>query len=243
MGRIRTIKPELPQDERVGRVSREARLCWLLCFTLADDEGRFRAHPSLLAGTLYPYDGLKPSTVAGWMDELGEAGLLIRYQDTDGQEYAEIHNWRKHQFIPHPANSRLPASPASSHENLGEPRRTTEVLSGSQSRAGARIPGPRSISLPDPRDRDRALRFTEVWNLNCAPLPTMRKAPVRRDPLSLVAGCMAGFDDDEGALAAAIRRAALEPFYREHAYGFETFCRKADRFTADPVTPTERREP
>jgi hypothetical protein len=37
MPRIRSVKPDLPQDERVGRVSREDRLCWLLCFTVADD--------------------------------------------------------------------------------------------------------------------------------------------------------------------------------------------------------------
>ena len=121
MSRIRSIKPELPQDERVGAVSREARLCWLLCFTLADDEGRFRAHPALIAGQCFPYDGLSPTVTDGWMDELGAAKLLYRYT-VDGQEYAVIGNWTKHQKIDHPVASRLP-SPES-----GVPRESSRIL-------------------------------------------------------------------------------------------------------------------
>ena len=43
MGRIRTIKPEFPQSESMGRVSRDARLTFILLWTMADDAGRLRS--------------------------------------------------------------------------------------------------------------------------------------------------------------------------------------------------------
>ncbi|MGA7311230.1 MAG: hypothetical protein WBX05_20000, partial [Pseudolabrys sp.] len=56
MGRIRTIKPEFPESERTGTLSRDARLLFLQLFTVVDDAGRARAHRAYLVGKLYPYD-------------------------------------------------------------------------------------------------------------------------------------------------------------------------------------------
>lgn len=164
MSRIRTIKPELPGDERVGKVSRDARLLWVMCFTLADDEGRFRAHPALLAGSCFPYDGLTPDEVTGWMNELVVAGLLDRYE-SDGQLYACIPNWSKHQRIDHPTPSKLPAPPEV--EILGLPEYDSEKIAKSSrglakdraSRASSPIPSIPIPSIPGPRTpRSRARR-------------------------------------------------------------------------------------
>lgn len=146
MARIRSIKPELPQDERVGSVSREARLCWLMCFTLADDDGRFRAHPALIASQCFPYDGLSPSTVDGWLDELAAAKLLCRYT-ADGQEYAALGNWKKHQKIDHPLDSRLP-SPENGvpHESSRILARASEVVATDKDREWSGL-GEEGISI------------------------------------------------------------------------------------------------
>src|SRR5437899_1036987 len=50
MGRIRSIKPEAPQSESLGRVSRDARLLFFMLFTVVDDDGRCRASPE------WPFD-------------------------------------------------------------------------------------------------------------------------------------------------------------------------------------------
>ncbi len=42
MARIRSIKPEFPQSESMGNVSRDARLTFIQLWTLADDSGRLR---------------------------------------------------------------------------------------------------------------------------------------------------------------------------------------------------------
>lgn len=106
--RIRTFKPEAWQDERVGGVSRDARLLWVVLITLADDEGRFRALPSLILGHGFPYDTDAPRKIDGWLSELDAAGL-VRFYEFDGVPYGVFPKWTDHQRINRPAHSVLPA--------------------------------------------------------------------------------------------------------------------------------------
>lgn len=120
MPRIRTIKPEFPQSESVGRLSREARLLFLLLFTLVDDAGRTRAASRLLASLLYPYDSDATSLIDGWLEELEAADAVRRYQ-AKGSTYLEIINWSVHQKIDRPSKSRLPSFDEGSRK-LAKPR-------------------------------------------------------------------------------------------------------------------------
>jgi hypothetical protein len=70
VARIRTIKPEFPQSESMGNVSRDARLLFVLLWTLCDDSGRTRAASRMLASLLYPYDDDAPGLIDGWLGEL-----------------------------------------------------------------------------------------------------------------------------------------------------------------------------
>jgi hypothetical protein len=112
MGRIRTIKPEFPHSETTGELSRDARLLFILIWTIADDEGRARASSRLLASLLFPYDDDAPSLIAGWLNELEEFKCIQRYT-VDDDQYLEVTNWLKHQKIDHPTRSKLPPN---SHE-------------------------------------------------------------------------------------------------------------------------------
>lgn len=105
---IRTIKADLRRDEHLGGVSRDARYLFVLLITYADDHGRFRAHPALLASELYPYDDdAGRREVEQWLDELCEAGRVRKYT-SGGQEYGYIVNWAKHQRVDNAARSELP---------------------------------------------------------------------------------------------------------------------------------------
>jgi hypothetical protein len=108
MGRIRTIKPEFPQSENMGRISRDARLLFILLWTVVDDEGRTRAASRMLASLLFPYDDDAPRLIEGWMAELAGVNCIRQYV-IDGSHYLEIQNWLKHQKIDHPTSSKLPA--------------------------------------------------------------------------------------------------------------------------------------
>ena len=105
--RIRSIKPEFPQSESMGRVSREARYCFILLWTIADDEGRLRASSRMLASLLYPYDTDAVDNIDGWLEALEREGCVRRYT-IGGTTYLEITNWLKHQKIDRPSKSRLP---------------------------------------------------------------------------------------------------------------------------------------
>ena len=107
MGRIRCIKPEFPQSESVGRLSRDARLLFIQLWTIVDDEGRARAASRMLASLLYPYDDDASSLIDGWLDELVQCGMVQVYE-VDSSRYLETANWLKHQKIDHPTKSRLP---------------------------------------------------------------------------------------------------------------------------------------
>ena len=107
MARIRTIKPEFPQSETIGRLSRDARLLFIQLWTVADDSGRARGNSRVLASLLYPYDDDAKALMPAWLDELERAGCIQRYS-VDGDTYLEVCNWLKHQKIDRPSASKLP---------------------------------------------------------------------------------------------------------------------------------------
>lgn len=107
MARIRTIKPEFPQSESTGRLSRDARLLFVQLWTIVDDAGRTRAASRMLASLLYPYDDDAPNLIDGWLDELVAEGCVELYE-VDGATYLEITNFLKHQKIDRPSKSKLP---------------------------------------------------------------------------------------------------------------------------------------
>jgi hypothetical protein len=143
MGRIRTIKPEFPQSESVGKLSRDARLLFIQLWTIADDEGRCRAASRMLASLLYPYDDDVSRLIDGWLDELEKNGQVRRYE-VDGSTYLEIVKWLDHQKIDRPSKSKMPAFAGSpralatisevSETDLGPRKRTKDSLGRSLTR-------------------------------------------------------------------------------------------------------------
>lgn len=120
MARIRTIKPEFPQSESMGRVGREARLCFVLLWTLADDAGRLRGNSRMLASLLYPYDDDAKELIDGWLSELSTEGCIARYE-VEKTSYIQITAWLDHQKIDKPSASKLPEQTTNSRK-LAKPR-------------------------------------------------------------------------------------------------------------------------
>lgn len=119
MARIRSIKPEFPQSESMGNVSRDARLTFIMLWTLADDEGRLRGNSRMLASLLFPYDDDAPSLIDTWLGELEKEQCIQRYK-IEGQNYIQLCNWLNHQKIDHPSKSKIPpfAKPRESSRKL-----------------------------------------------------------------------------------------------------------------------------
>ncbi|MFA9439428.1 hypothetical protein ACDA63_07305 [Uliginosibacterium sp. sgz301328] len=113
MARIRSIKPEFPQSESMGNVSRDARLTFIELWTLADDEGRLRGNSRMLASLLFPYDDDAPALIDTWLNELEREECIVRYK-IGNQSYLQICNWLIHQKIDKPSKSKLPCPDDSS---------------------------------------------------------------------------------------------------------------------------------
>lgn len=107
MARIRSIKPEITQDAKLASLSRECRYHFVLLWTVADDEGYFRASPRLLFGQLYPHDAdMNEGRVAEMNGALAKLGVLELRASNDGP-IGWLVNWSKHQKIDRPSKSYL----------------------------------------------------------------------------------------------------------------------------------------
>lgn len=105
--RIRTVKPEITENQKLAKCSMHARLAFVYLITNADDEGRMRGNAVMLARTLFPYDDDAQVLMDGWIRELETIESIRRYQ-FDGSDYLEIINWKSHQRIEKPKLSKLP---------------------------------------------------------------------------------------------------------------------------------------
>lgn len=106
MARIRSIKPELLEDERTARLSHVEWRLFVSLLLLADDYGNLRAAPERILGAAL-WAHLRED-VARILDSLVAASLLILY-DVAGQRYAHINGWDKHQKVDHPGKPLCPA--------------------------------------------------------------------------------------------------------------------------------------
>lgn len=119
--RIRTVKPELWQDERFVEVSYAARLLYIGLITQADDEGRQSANPSLLRARVFPFDAPDLDTIETWLTELAGADLIERWH-VDGRDYLRLTTWADDQRVDRPTPSKVPPPPGSSADPREDPR-------------------------------------------------------------------------------------------------------------------------
>lgn len=142
MARIRTIKPEFPHSESMGRVSRESRLCFVLLWTIADDSGRLRGNSRMLASLLYPYDDDAKNKIDSWLGQLSKEGCIVRYE-VEGTSYIQIENWSSHQKIDKPSPSKIPPFDESSRTfaNPREASATDQDQGMDQGREGNGVEG------------------------------------------------------------------------------------------------------
>lgn len=103
-GRIRTIKPEILEDEKTLDLSDLAWRLFVSSWVLADDQGDFRASVRSLSIAAL---GGRIEGVEGAVEELLVAGLWIAYR-VRGTIYARNTNWVRHQRVDNAGKPRVP---------------------------------------------------------------------------------------------------------------------------------------
>lgn len=106
MPRIRTIKPEFWQDEKLARLDDTTRLVFLGIISMADDAGRLVDSPRMIDAFIWPYDDDRTSRPH--LDALVNLGRIERYESASGQRLIQIVNWDRHQRVQNPNKYTLP---------------------------------------------------------------------------------------------------------------------------------------
>lgn len=99
MARIRTIKPEFWEDEKIAKLPMACRLFYIGVWNFADDQGVFRGNPAILKSRIFPYDEtLRVSEISKWLDALVEARMIIPVS-YNNESYFIIRTFHNHQII------------------------------------------------------------------------------------------------------------------------------------------------
>lgn len=157
MARIRTIKPEFPQSESMGRVSRDARLLFIMLWTIADDFGRARASSRMLASLLFPYDDDAVLKIPEWLMEL-ERQNCVKVYAVDGNAYLQVLKWSDHQKVDNPSKSRFPEMPTLAKRSTRLARKPEKVATASD-----------EISLDQGPRTKEGTKDLSVTNVTAAP--------------------------------------------------------------------------
>ena len=146
--RIRTIKPEILDDDKTASLSHVAWRLFVSALSLSDDHGNLRAGVTYLSGQVFhSCQDTDPDTVRAAVAELAEVGLWTVY-NVRGQTYAHIRGWSKHQRIdnagkpkvpgPNEADGTDPISAEAKNKVRGESRRVAANLRESRRFAAVR---------------------------------------------------------------------------------------------------------
>lgn len=110
MPRNRMIKTEFWDDEKLSKVSMEARLIFIGLWNFSDDYGVVKGDPRWLKNHVLPYeDSVSPQKFARWLSEL--ENIFIFGFESACEKYYFIKNFQKHQTINRPSQTRNPEPP------------------------------------------------------------------------------------------------------------------------------------
>lgn len=136
MPRIRTLKPEIVEDERTAALSDGAFRLLVSLIVLADDYGNTRGEDWWIRSRVWGARGESPR-VAEILREVAEAGLVTIYSVRE-QTYLHLCGWEKHQRVDNRGKQVIPPPDDNDSKlvdvfaaNLGDSPRTSANLGDS----------------------------------------------------------------------------------------------------------------
>ena len=160
MGRIRSIKPELPLDEELAELGFAARYFFINLWCQCDKAGRCEDRPKKLQAQILPWDKIDAEKL---LSELCPK-FIVRYQ-IDGRRFIQVRTWEKNQRpLPQEKESVIPPATEKDLEyNKGNTKVIPRTLwkgvigSGRESLEGEREGGgSRRIFIPPSLEEVRA---------------------------------------------------------------------------------------
>lgn len=88
----RMIDPAFWRSETMVQLTKEQRLLFLGLISNADDQGRLRAHPSLIRSDVFPFEDDPLDKIEADIQAIAATGSILVYE-IDGLSYIQIVNW------------------------------------------------------------------------------------------------------------------------------------------------------
>ncbi len=181
-GRIRSIKPEILDDEVVAALPHLEFRLFVSMFVMADDYGNLGGVAARVKGTALWGATDSVDRVKAALEHMAEVGLIEIYR-VRGQAFIHLSGWAKHQKVDKPGKPIYPGpdqadssgyddsresreSPDVPREGLApdldhDQRPTTGTNDGTEPRSARKSKGPKPrlqppLFDPDPTDADRA---------------------------------------------------------------------------------------
>ena len=101
MPRIRTVKPEFWDDEKLAKLSRDQRLLYIGLWNFADDIGVISGNPLWIKSRIFPYDQIQVQQFEGWMNDLVKHGFISQFS-YNAEDFYYLPNLTRHQVISRP---------------------------------------------------------------------------------------------------------------------------------------------
>lgn len=248
--RIRSLKPELIEDEKVAPLSDSAFRLFVSMITLADDWGNVRADARWLQSQIW-WAYSEPPNVLALLVELTKAHLIEPY-GVRGGTYAHLRGWEKHQRIDNAGKNKVPLPNDADAltidvESIGDWKLSPRLAEN------LREPGQRLLSSP--LDMDRKGEDMDMEAAAGSPLARPKRSP--RIAAVLPADWSPRSEEREKAISSGLNCDAEAEQFRDHhsARGsrfqdwdaaFRTWLRNAVKFSAGrqgalPVQATQIR--
>lgn len=168
MARIRTLKPEFWTDEKVVDLSFAARLLFIGLWNLCDDHGRMEYSAKRIKLQIFPADRVDIAKICAEL----RGKSMIQIYESEGHEYLEVLNFRKHQQIKDGNRpSRFPDPPCAdlraSAQNFAQNSQEGKGKEGKGKDQGREGKGGAQESALTP--------LSELFNARCPNLPRVKE--------------------------------------------------------------------
>lgn len=223
MARIRTIKPEFWQDERLATLPRDVRLMFIGLWNIADDAGRLRGSPLFIRAQVFPYD--LDVDVQGGLAALERAGRIQCYS-VDGESYIWICKFSEHQKIDRPKLSNLPAPTPRDESSID--RRSIDdrsLLEGKGKEGKGKEQGREAVSLPPPKTDAEAF-FAKVQLARASHGLATEMPPKPQALGSWWSEALMELSGDEERLWLAYEHWADDAYWAPHKWPFRAFMKQ-----------------
>jgi hypothetical protein len=155
MARIRSIKPEILADEKTGTLRPEVFKLFVGLMLQADDYGNLRCHPRLIWGAVFwGNESIGVAQVEGMLAELATADL-IRFYEADGQRYAHIKGWEKHQRVDKPGRPAVPSPSSGGSLSAERPEKVRESAGKSRDVLAPDLDQDQDLDLEEEKEEEK----------------------------------------------------------------------------------------